>query len=194
MFARQALKAAKRASLEPLVEVYQRLENRLIIDQDMEQWKFKRHTRATGGGELLVELMRRFPEFRNVFYLRLNCMNRSGVAIIARRIWRPVPTMSLDCCPDIGPGLVITHGFNTILNAERIGRNCWAHHEVTLGWNYGSGCPTIGDDVFIGAGAKVLGKIVVGDGARIGANAVVVHDVPAGATAVGVPARVITRP
>ncbi|MGD0811312.1 MAG: serine acetyltransferase [Acidimicrobiales bacterium] len=194
MFARQALKAAKRASLEPLVEVYQHLKNASIIDQDMAQWKLKRPTRATEGGDLLVELMLRFPEFRNVFYCRLDRMNMSAVAIIAKRIWRPVPTMSLDCCPEIGPGLVITHGFNTILNAERIGRNCWAHHEVTLGWNYGSGCPTIGDDVFIGAGAKVLGKIVIGDGARIGANAVVVHDVPPGATAVGVPARVIARP
>jgi serine O-acetyltransferase len=65
---------------------------------------------------------------------------------------------------------------------------------VTVGWDYrGARRPIIGDNVFIGAGAKVLGAVTVGDGARIGANAVVVCDVPAGATAVGVPARIVER-
>ena len=53
--------------------------------------------------------------------------------------------------------------------------------------------PTIGNRVYIGAGAKIIGKLTVGDGARIGANAVVTEDVPPGCTAVGVPARLIER-
>ncbi|HTW06358.1 MAG TPA: hypothetical protein VME46_02545 [Acidimicrobiales bacterium] len=190
---RRAFKAARRASLLPLVEVYKRTEERHVIDEDMAQWREKRCLTEDVGADLLVQLLLRFPEFRNVFYCRLDRLGRSSAAIVARRLWHPVPTLDVDCCPEIGTGLVISHGHNTILNAERIGRNCWVHHEVTLGYNYGSGLPTIGDDVFIGAGAKVLGKITIGEGARIGANAVVVHDVPPGATAVGVPARVIMK-
>jgi serine O-acetyltransferase len=53
--------------------------------------------------------------------------------------------------------------------------------------------PTIGNGVYIGAGAKIIGKLVIGDGARIGANAVVVNDVPPNCTAVGIPARIIDR-
>jgi serine O-acetyltransferase len=66
---------------------------------------------------------------------------------------------------------------------------------VTLGgtsWNKGKRHPTLGRGVVIGAGAKVLGPVLVGDGAKIGSNAVVVRDVPPGATAVGIPARLVT--
>jgi serine O-acetyltransferase len=91
----------------------------------------------------------------------------------------------------IGPGLFISHGQGTILSAERIGSNLQVHQGVTVGWDYkGDRRPIIGNDVFIGAGAKVLGAVTIGDGARIGANAVVVCDVPPGATAVGIPARI----
>src|SRR5512143_1025286 len=71
---------------------------------------------------------------------------------------------------------------------------CTLYHGVTLGgtsWNKGKRHPTLGRGVVIGAGAKVLGPILVGDGAKIGSNAVVVRDVPAGATVVGIPARVV---
>jgi serine O-acetyltransferase len=64
-------------------------------------------------------------------------------------------------------------------------------HGVTLGANMGDGVPTIGNDVFIGCNASVLGRLTVGDGARIAANSLVIADVPAGAVAMGVPARVI---
>ena len=106
-------------------------------------------------------------------------------------MWRASPGLDLGGT-DIGPGLFISHGQGTILSAERIGANLWVHQGVTIGWDYrGDRRPIIGDDVFIGAGAKILGAVTVGDGARIGANAVVVSDVPAGATAVGIPARIV---
>jgi len=76
-----------------------------------------------------------------------------------------------------------------------IGDDCTLYHGVTLGgtsWKKGKRHPTLGQGVVIGAGAKVLGPIEVGDGAKIGSNAVVVRDVPADATAVGIPARIVT--
>ncbi len=92
---------------------------------------------------------------------------------------------------DIGGGLYIPHPIGTVIMPRRIGRNCSIIAGVTIGMRDEWAFPDIGDNVFIGAGARVLGGIQVGDGAIIGANAVVIHDLPAGATAVGVPARII---
>jgi len=89
---------------------------------------------------------------------------------------------------DIGPGLYIAHTYGTVLIAERIGANATFIHAVTVGMRNEWEFPVIGDGVYVGAGARVLGAVRLGDGCTIGANAVVIHDVPAGATAVGVPA------
>ncbi len=100
---------------------------------------------------------------------------------------------------EIGPGLMITHGGVVIDGRVRIGRNCQINPWVTIGLSnsrklgFSIEGPTIGDNVHIGTGAKVLGPITIGDHARIGANAVVVRDVPANVTVVGVPAHVIAR-
>jgi serine O-acetyltransferase len=91
----------------------------------------------------------------------------------------------------IAGGLYIAHTYGVVIMPERIGRNCSIVSNVTIGLRNERAFPTIGDDVFIGAGARVLGGIRIGDAARIGANAVVIEDVPAGATAVGVPARIL---
>jgi serine O-acetyltransferase len=75
-----------------------------------------------------------------------------------------------------------------------IGDDSTLYHGVTLGgttWNKGKRHPTLGKGVVIGAGAKILGPILIGDGAKVGSNAVVVKDVPAGATAIGIPARIL---
>lgn len=97
---------------------------------------------------------------------------------------------------EIGPGLVIAHGSIVIDGAVKIGKNCSINPWVTIGLSTSRKIglslvgPTIGDDVYIGTGAKVLGPVTIGDNAKIGANAVVLSDVPADHTAVGVPARV----
>ncbi len=95
----------------------------------------------------------------------------------------------------IGRRVFIDHGMGVVVGeTAEIGDECTLYHGVTLGgtsWNKGKRHPTLGRGVVIGAGAKVLGPIVIGDGARIGSNAVVVKDVPPGATAVGIPARII---
>jgi serine O-acetyltransferase len=88
----------------------------------------------------------------------------------------------------IGPGLYIPHPYGMVLMADRIGSNATFIHAITVGMRTEWEFPTILDGVFIGAGARILGGITLGTGCTIGANAVVVHDVPAGATAVGVPA------
>lgn len=97
----------------------------------------------------------------------------------------------------IGPGLMIPHG-NVVIDGETvIGVDCQINPWVTIGLSnskrvgFSVRGPTIGDHVRIGTGAKILGPIIVGDYARIGANAVVVDDVPANATVVGMPARVL---
>jgi serine O-acetyltransferase len=95
----------------------------------------------------------------------------------------------------IGKRVFIDHGMGVVIGeTAEIGDDCTLYHGVTLGgtsWNKGKRHPTLGRNVVIGAGAKVLGPILVGDQAKIGSNAVVVRDVPAGATAVGIPARVV---
>jgi serine O-acetyltransferase len=98
---------------------------------------------------------------------------------------------------DIGPGFFIGHIGGIVVNFQcRIGSNCNMSHGVTLGQtNRGKrkGCPTIGDNVYIGPGAKIIGAIRVGDHAAIGANAVVTRDVPAHAVVAGVPAQIISQ-
>jgi serine O-acetyltransferase len=95
----------------------------------------------------------------------------------------------------IGRRVFIDHGMGVVVGeTAEIGDDCTLYHGVTLGgtsWNKGKRHPTLGHGVVVGAGAKVIGPITVADGARIGSNAVVVKNVPAGATAVGIPARVI---
>jgi serine O-acetyltransferase len=95
----------------------------------------------------------------------------------------------------IGRRMFIDHGMGIVIGeTAEIGDDCTLYHGVTLGgttWNKGKRHPTLGPGVIIGAGAKLLGPIQVGEGAKIGSNAVVVRDVPAGATAVGIPARFI---
>jgi serine O-acetyltransferase len=96
----------------------------------------------------------------------------------------------------IGRRVFIDHGMGVVIGeTAEIGDDCTLYHGVTLGgvkWDRVKRHPTLGRRVVVGAGAKILGPILVGDGAKIGSNAVVVRDVPAGATAVGIPARIVT--
>jgi len=90
---------------------------------------------------------------------------------------------------DVGGGLYLPHGNVVVDGLVSIGRNCVIAPWVTIGTNGSLAGPTIGDGVFIGTGAKVLGAITVGERAKIGANAVVIDDVPPDTTGVGIPAR-----
>lgn len=95
----------------------------------------------------------------------------------------------------IGEGLFIDHGVGVVIGETTIiGNNCTLYQGVTLGGTgkeHGKRHPTLGNNVMVGAGAKILGPITIGDNARIAAGAVVLNDIPADSTAVGVPARVV---
>jgi serine O-acetyltransferase len=95
----------------------------------------------------------------------------------------------------IGRRFFIDHGMGVVIGeTAEIGDDVTLYHGVTLGgtsWKEGKRHPTLGNGVVVGAGAKILGPIHIGDGAKIGSNAVVVKEVPAGATAAGIPARIL---
>lgn len=97
----------------------------------------------------------------------------------------------------IGRRFFIDHGMGVVIGETAIiGDDCTLYHGVTLGgtsWNKGKRHPTLLDNVVVGAGAKVLGPIEVGQGARIGSNSVVVKPVPSGATVVGIPGHIINK-
>jgi serine O-acetyltransferase len=76
---------------------------------------------------------------------------------------------------------------------EGIGANAWINQGVTIGYVNNTDCPTIGNNVRIASGAKVLGNVTIGDNVTVGANAVVVKNVPANSTVVGVPAKIVRR-
>jgi serine O-acetyltransferase len=94
---------------------------------------------------------------------------------------------------EFGPAFVLVHSQGVVINGQvRGGANVVIEHQVTIGAERRES-PVLGNDVFLGAGAKIIGAVTLGDGARVGANAVVVENVPAGATVVGIPARVVRQ-
>lgn len=100
----------------------------------------------------------------------------------------------IDIAVRFGRNLRLPHPNGVVFHSQVvIGDDCMVMQQVTLGQLASGGLPVVGSRVYIGAGAKVLGPVKVGDDAQIGANAVVLTDVPTGATAVGVPARIVNR-
>jgi serine O-acetyltransferase len=141
----------------------------------------------------ILILLYRYRSLRAMLWFRLGswCRQKRLPAlpgVIQRRIMRNYG-MEILVGADIGGGLYVAHPVGCVIVPARMGRNCSVIASVTIGMRNEWAFPVIGDNVFIGAGARVLGGICVGDHAVIGANAVVIHDVPDGVTAVGVPAR-----
>jgi serine O-acetyltransferase len=167
----------------PLVRLAQASPAWEIIQTDAVRTWDARRVAGFEAVPLLRALLARRPEFRTVFYYRLE---RAGgwtrvVAFAARLLWPPLDSFEIECS-DIGPGFVAQHCHGTILFAERIGANFKTYQQVTVGWKDGSFAPpTIGDDV------------TLGNHVSVGANAVVLHDVPDDTAAVGVPARHIAQ-
>ena len=147
-----------------------------------------------------------YPGVKAIFFHQVaNFFQIAGFDLIARIISqtsRFFTGIEIHPGAKIGKNLFIDHGMGVVIGeTSEIGNNVTIYHAVTLGGispsidserqRHEKRHPTIGNDVVIGSGAQIIGPIKVGNGSRIAANAVVVNDVPEGATMVGVPAKVI---
>ncbi len=158
--------------------------------KDLEQWGIKSDS-VSNKSEFI-----KFSHFmvndkgcRTIF---LNRLHRNPIMfVITRCLFKPMVNCFLNMPPEaIGGGFYLQHAFSTIVAAKSIGENCTIFQQVTVGYN-GDKAPVIGNNVEIMAGALVIGGVTLGDNCKVGAGAVVVNDVPANATVVGCPAKVI---
>ena len=149
----------------------------------------------------LFEVIWLYPGFHILVYHRLaHWLHHHGRTLLARmvsQIGRRRTGIEIHPGARLGPGLFIDHGMGVVIGeTAEVGANCTLYHQVTLGGtgkDAGKRHPTIGDNVLIGAGAKVLGPVHIGDNVRIAAGSVVLANLPDNVTAAGVPARVVHR-
>lgn len=145
------------------------------------------------------EVLTCYPGLHAVWAHRLShALWRGGLKWLARfvsHIARWATGIEIHPAARLGRRFFIDHGMGVVIGeTAEVGDDCTLYQGVTLGGtslNGGKRHPTLGNNVVVGSGAKVLGAFTVGDGARIGSNAVVVKEVPPGATAIGIPARIV---
>ena len=145
------------------------------------------------------EVMTCYPGFHALLLHRFShCVWHKGFKWLARwlaHLGRWLTGIEIHPGARIGRRFFIDHGMGVVIGeTAEIGDDCTLYHGVTLGgttWNKGKRHPTLKNGVVIGAGAKILGPITIGENAKIGSNAVVVKDVPDNATAIGIPARLV---
>lgn len=146
-----------------------------------------------------VETLLTYPGVHAIIWHRLaHRLWRAGWRFAARLVsWLGRLATNVDIHPGatIGRRLFIDHGAGVVIGeTAQIGDDVTLYHGVTLGgttWSAGKRHPTLEHGVVVGAGAKILGPIVIGSGTRVGANSVVVKSAPPGATLVGIPARIV---
>jgi serine O-acetyltransferase len=163
--------------------------SREIIKADLARWATVLHLNAPQTRADFALLFLRFmtfhPEFRNLFYLRTGKSAWPFLWMCPR-----LGSLAIES-PYIGTGFFIQHGENTFVSADSIGANCWIGRHVVIGFSNDTDRPTIGDNVRIYPGAKIMGKVTIGDNATIGLNTVVIDHVQPNVTLLGVPGRVI---
>ena len=148
-----------------------------------------------------LEIMLCYPGFHILYYHRTaHWMWKHGLKLLARmtsQLGRFVTGIEIHPGATIGGGFFIDHGMGVVIGeTAEIGENVTLYHGVTLGgtsWKKEKRHPTIGDNVVVGAGAKILGPFKVGENSKIGAGSVVVNEVPPDSVVVGVPGRVTYR-
>ena len=148
------------------------------------QWQHKNFTLWN-----MCSLFIGFKEFRNLFYYRIGYLHHLIEWIFPRMTNLYITTPR----SDVDSGLIIQHGFATIISAKQIGKNCKIYQQVTIGYDHTLQAPIIGDKVEICCGAKVIGGVTIGNNVIIGANAVVIKDVPNNCIVAGVPAKIIKK-
>ncbi len=145
------------------------------------------------------EVLTAYPGVHAMLFHRMNhWLWRHGFKWLARlqaHVARWFTGIEIHPGATIGRRFFIDHGMGVVIGeTAEIGDDCTLYHGVTLGgtsWKQGKRHPTLGNNVVVGAGAKVLGPLQLGDNVRVGSNAVVVKDVPEGATVVGIPGRIV---
>lgn len=157
--------------------------DKYAIVEDLARWRSLGKTPFNRSFVALLDLLCRFKEFRNVFYMRYRTLRH------LKFLMPPLSSLYINT-ENVGPGLFIHHGFSTIISAKSIGKNCWINQQVTIG-HTAKGSPTIGDNVKICAGAIVIGDIHIGNNVTIAAGATVNMDIPDNALVVAQKARII---
>ena len=148
------------------------------------QWKLVPYSQYN-----ISMLLVKYKEFRNLFYYRIG-----SCSYIVRLIFPGYDHLQITTPRScIGGGLIIQHGFSTIISAESIGKDCKIYQQVTIGYNHALKAPVLGDNVEVCCGAKIIGGVRIGNNVIIGANAVVVNDIPDNCVIAGVPAKIIKR-
>ena len=148
-----------------------------------------------------VEILLTYPGLHAILFHRINHWFWERKLFLLARVGshlaRFLTGVEIHPGATIGRRFFIDHGMGIVIGeTAEIGDDCSIYHGVTLGgttWNKGKRHPTLKAGVIIGAGAKVLGPLTLGENARVGSNAVVVKDVPAGATVVGIPGHIIAK-
>lgn len=149
----------------------------------------------------LAQVLLLYPGFHILIFHRVaHFFYRKGHFFLARMVsqWgRSFTGIEIHPGAQIGSALFIDHGMGIVIGETvEIGDNCTIYHQVTLGGtgkDTGKRHPTVGSNVLIGAGCKILGPVTIGDNVRLGAGSVVLRSIPANATAIGTPARVVRR-
>ena len=167
-----------------------------LIRSDVDAWLnvWWPHTRFQDRLVPGLRLLYTHPGFRaTVIYRLSHHLHRKQVRILPSMLSRLNVTLyglDIPSSVPIGPRLYIPHPVGTVVMAERIGHGVTLVSGITIGMRKEHAIPVIGNNVYVGAGARVLGGVRIGNNVSIGANAVVLKDVPDDSTAVGVPARV----
>lgn len=173
---------------------------RKLVESDLYRYEGRTN------GKLFLRKLLTEPGFQYIFWMRLTAYSRAHrwlrfllypPACLMLKHYTVKYGIQIPYCTQVGPGFYIGHFGGIVVNGRvSIGRNCNLSHGVTIGLsNRGSrkGWPTIGDNVYIGPGAKIFGAVRIGNNVAIGANSVVTRDVPDNTVVVGIPAQVISH-
>lgn len=166
--------------LLPIYIIYL-FKSQIVKDEEIRKYKKDIEIFKIGFFRVLYER----PEYINVLYMRMGNISR-----LLKFYKRPYLYFYLPTSDKMGGGIHADHPHGTHLNLNKCGEGLHVKHNVTIGINHG-GIPTLGNNVYVGCGACILGNVIIGNNVKVGANCVIISDVPDNATVVGNPAYIV---